>query len=52
MSAEDRKDMVVDDKISMTCEFCSKTYDLDPAIIKQKIKDNISASSNNDPAST
>lgn len=52
MSEDDRKDMVVDDKISMTCEFCSKTYDLDPAIVNQKIKEHTSSLSDNDSSST
>jgi molecular chaperone Hsp33 len=29
-TAEERADMVVDDKIAVTCEFCSTTYDFDP----------------------
>ncbi len=28
---EERRDMVVDHKIAVTCEFCSTTYDFDPA---------------------
>lgn len=28
---EERADMVVDDKIAVTCEFCSTTYDFNPA---------------------
>ena len=28
---EERDDMVVDEKIAVTCEFCSTTYDFDPA---------------------
>lgn len=28
---EERADMVVDSKIAVTCEFCSTTYDFDPA---------------------
>lgn len=39
MSDEDRRDMVVDGNISMTCEFCSKSYELDPAVIDKKLKD-------------
>lgn len=35
MSAEDRADMVVDDKITMTCEFCNQDYVLDPALISK-----------------
>ena len=38
MSDEDRKDMIQEGKITLTCEFCSKDYQLDPAIIKSKIK--------------
>jgi molecular chaperone Hsp33 len=38
MSEEDRRDMVVDGEITMTCEFCSKHYHLDPVMIDKKIK--------------
>jgi molecular chaperone Hsp33 len=29
---QERDDMVMDDKIAVTCEFCSTTYDFDPAV--------------------
>ena len=38
MSDEDREDMVVDGQIILTCEFCSKNYELDPATINRKAK--------------
>jgi molecular chaperone Hsp33 len=38
MSKEDRDDMVVDGDITMTCEFCSKNYRLDPKTVETKIK--------------
>lgn len=42
MTDEDRAEMIVDGSIALTCEFCSKTYTLDPAIVDRKIK-NISS---------
>jgi molecular chaperone Hsp33 len=38
MSEEDRRDMVVDGKIILKCEFCSKDYQLDPADVEKKAK--------------
>lgn len=38
MPQEDRDDIVVDGEIAMTCEFCSKDYILDPAVINKKVK--------------
>lgn len=38
MTDEDRAEMIVDGSIALTCEFCSKTYTLDPAIVDKKIK--------------
>lgn len=38
MSDEDRRDMVVDGKIILKCEFCSKDYKLDPKYINEKAK--------------
>lgn len=35
MSQEDIADMIVDGKITMTCEFCSRHYEFDPAEIKK-----------------
>lgn len=35
MSDEDIDDMVVDGKITMTCEFCSRDYSFDPAHFKK-----------------
>lgn len=39
MDKEERRDMVVDGEITLTCEFCSKIYTLDPAIVEKKIKE-------------
>ena len=37
-SAEDRRDMVGDNgRIGITCEFCSRFYDLDPADVEAAI---------------
>ena len=37
-SAQDRRDMVGDDgRIGITCEFCSRHYDLDPAEVEREI---------------
>jgi molecular chaperone Hsp33 len=37
-SAQDRRDMVGDDgRIRVTCEFCSRTYDLDPVRIESEV---------------
>ena len=37
-SAEERRDMVADDgRIGITCEFCSRRYDLDPAEVEAEI---------------
>jgi molecular chaperone Hsp33 len=37
-SAEDRRDMVGDNgRIGITCEFCSRFYDLDPADVEAEI---------------
>ncbi|HEY8566526.1 MAG TPA: Hsp33 family molecular chaperone [Beijerinckiaceae bacterium] len=37
-SADDRRDMVGDDgRIGITCEFCSRRYDLDPAEVEAEI---------------
>ena len=37
-SAEDRRDMVGDNgRIGITCEFCSRFYDLDPAAVEAEI---------------
>ena len=34
-TAEDRRDMVGDNgRIGITCEFCSRVYDLDPAEVE------------------
>ncbi len=38
MSQEDRDDMIVDDAITMKCEFCSKDFSLDPKDVEEKIK--------------
>lgn len=39
-SAQDRRDMVGDDgRIGITCEFCSRHYDLDPAEVEREIAD-------------
>lgn len=38
MPEDDRDHVVVEGKISMVCEFCSKEYTLDPADITAKIK--------------
>jgi molecular chaperone Hsp33 len=36
--ANDRRDMVGDNgRIEVTCEFCSRKYDLDPAAIEAEI---------------
>lgn len=32
MSSEERTEMTIDGKIVVTCEFCSRSYDVDPAI--------------------
>jgi molecular chaperone Hsp33 len=35
---EDRRDMVGDNgRIGITCEFCSRVYDLDPAVVEAEI---------------
>ena len=39
MSDEERHDMTIENKILLTCEFCSKNYELDPSVINRKIKD-------------
>jgi len=49
MEAEERKDMVVDGKIELTCEFCSRTYPLDPVIVEKKIKELLDNSSHENP---
>ena len=37
-SAEERRDMVADDgRIGITCEFCSRRYDLDPAEVEAEL---------------
>jgi molecular chaperone Hsp33 len=37
-SAEDRRDMIGDNgRIGITCEFCSRVYDLDPAEVEAEI---------------
>lgn len=37
-SAEDRRDMVGEDgRIGVTCEFCSRVYDLDPAEVEAEV---------------
>ena len=37
-SPEDRRDMVGDNgRIGITCEFCSRFYDLDPAEVEAEI---------------
>ena len=37
-SPQDRRDMVADDgRIAITCEFCSRRYDLDPAEVEARI---------------
>jgi molecular chaperone Hsp33 len=37
-SAEDRRDMVGDNgRIGVTCEFCSRVYDLDPAEVEAEV---------------
>jgi hypothetical protein len=37
-SPEDRRDMVGDNgRIGITCEFCSRVYDLDPAEVEAEI---------------
>lgn len=37
-SAQDRRDMVGDDgRIGVTCEFCSRVYDLDPAEVEREV---------------
>jgi molecular chaperone Hsp33 len=40
MSDEDIDDMIVDGKIVMTCEFCSRDYAFDPADFKKEKPDN------------
>ncbi len=38
-SQEERRDMVADDgRIVITCEFCSRRYDLDPAEVEAEIE--------------
>jgi molecular chaperone Hsp33 len=38
-SKKDRADMVGDDgRIGITCEFCSRHYDLDPADVEAQIE--------------
>lgn len=44
MSADERDEIVVDDKISMVCEFCSHNYVLDPKEIANRVEE-IQASS-------
>tara|TARA_B100000508_G_C11460102_1_gene278796 strand:- start:793 stop:1770 length:978 start_codon:yes stop_codon:yes gene_type:complete len=39
MSDDDRKEIVVDDKISMVCEFCSHDYVLDPKEAEARVKE-------------
>ena len=39
MTDDDRKEMVVDGEIKLTCEFCSKDYTLDPVIMNKKAKE-------------
>lgn len=39
MSEQDRKDIVVDGKISMVCEFCSYDYIFDPKEVSKRIKE-------------
>ena len=48
MSDDDRQAMIVDGEITLKCEFCSKDYRLDPAIVDRKLKD----LSNRDTAET
>lgn len=37
-SAEDRRDMIGDDgRIGVTCEFCSRAYDLDPSEVEAEV---------------
>jgi molecular chaperone Hsp33 len=37
-SPEDRRDMVGDNgRIGITCEFCSRVYDLDPAVVEAEV---------------
>jgi molecular chaperone Hsp33 len=37
-SPEDRRDMIGDDgRIGITCEFCSRAYDLDPAEVEAEM---------------
>lgn len=45
MPEEDRKDMVEEGEIMLTCEFCSKGYRLDPAVIEAKVKESLSDTS-------
>ncbi len=46
MDADERKDMIVDGEITLTCEFCSKIYALDPVIVENKIKELSNSTSN------
>jgi molecular chaperone Hsp33 len=37
-SPQDRRDMVGDDgRIGVTCEFCSRAYDIDPAEVEAEV---------------
>ncbi|HPF77849.1 MAG TPA: Hsp33 family molecular chaperone HslO [Alphaproteobacteria bacterium] len=45
MSEEERDEMIVDGKITLTCEFCSKIYPLDADIVDKKFKELSKASS-------
>ncbi len=39
MPAEERKEMAEEGDIILTCEFCSKNYKVDPAVIEKKAKE-------------
>lgn len=38
MPEDERQELIVGDKIKMTCEFCSKDYTMDPVVINKKVK--------------
>ncbi len=50
MSEEERDEMVIDGMITLTCEFCSKDYELDPVVLNESISEK-SKNSSSDNAS-
>jgi molecular chaperone Hsp33 len=48
MAPEERAELIVDDEIKMTCEFCSKTYTMDRVVLNQKIKQRTGNASDSD----